>query len=72
VAKKQVPVRYIGEQHVKDDLGRIPTVQDWISQLRPQRWMYGRHLELEASDADPRHAEKYSTNEAPPQTDESC
>jgi len=57
---------------VKDDLGRIPTVQDWISQLRPQRWMYGRHLELEASDADPRHAEKYSTNEAPPQTDESC
>jgi len=34
----QVPVRYIGEQHVKEDLGRIPTVQDWLSQIKPQRW----------------------------------
>jgi hypothetical protein len=25
-----VPVRYIGEQHVKEDLGRIPTVADWL------------------------------------------
>jgi hypothetical protein len=24
----QIPVRYIGEQHVKEDLGRIPTAQD--------------------------------------------
>jgi hypothetical protein len=38
----QVPVRYIGEQHVKEDLGRIPTAQDWLSQIRPQRWMYGQ------------------------------
>jgi hypothetical protein len=49
---KQVPVRYIGEQHVKDDLGRIPTVQDWIRELRPQRWMYGRQPKLEAGDAE--------------------
>jgi hypothetical protein len=49
---KQVPVRYIGEQHVKDDLGRIPTVQDWIRELRPQRWMYGRQLELAAGGAE--------------------
>jgi hypothetical protein len=42
---KQVPVRYIGEQHVKEDLGRIPTAQDWLSQIRPQRWMYGQPLE---------------------------
>lgn len=41
---KQVPVRYIGEQHVKEDLGRIPTVQDWLSQIRTQRWMYGQRL----------------------------
>ena len=27
---KQVPVRYIGEQHVSEDLGRIPTAQDWL------------------------------------------
>jgi hypothetical protein len=24
---KQVPVRYVGEQHVREDLGRIPTAQ---------------------------------------------
>lgn len=36
---KQVPVRYIGEQHVKEDLGRIPSVQDWFSQILAERWM---------------------------------
>src|SRR5713101_3102711 len=41
---KQVPVRYLGEQHVKEDLGRIPTAADWLSQIRPQRWMYGQIL----------------------------
>ena len=39
-----VPVRYLGEQHVKEDLGRIPTAQDWLSQIRPERWMYGQRL----------------------------
>ena len=43
-AGQQVPVRYIGEQHVKEDLGRIPTAQDWLSEIRPQRWMYGQRL----------------------------
>ncbi|MGB0011684.1 MAG: hypothetical protein WBQ03_08760 [Candidatus Sulfotelmatobacter sp.] len=37
----QVPLRYIGEQHVREDLGRIPTAQDWLSQIKPARWMYG-------------------------------
>jgi len=41
---KRVPVRYIGEMHVKEDLGRIPTAQDWISQIQPQRWMYGQSI----------------------------
>ena len=40
----QVPVRYIGEQHVKEDLGRIPTAQDWLSQIKPARWMYGQRF----------------------------
>ena len=44
---KQVPVRYVGEQHVKEDLGRIPTAQDWLSQIKPQRWMYGQRLDEE-------------------------
>jgi hypothetical protein len=37
-------VRYIGEQHVKEDLGRIPTAQDWLSQIKPERWMYGQRF----------------------------
>jgi hypothetical protein len=46
---KQVPVRYIGEQHVREDLGRIPTAQDWLSQIKPVRWMYGQRFEQDAS-----------------------
>ena len=42
---KQVAVRYIGEQHVKEDLGRIPSAQDWLSEISPRRWMYGQPLE---------------------------
>ena len=45
----QVPVRHVGEQHVKEDLGRIPTAQDWLLQIAPQRWMYGQHLDEETS-----------------------
>src|ERR1700675_641999 len=40
----QVPVRYVGELHVREDLGRIPTAADWISQIKPQRWMYGQKI----------------------------
>jgi len=46
---KQVPVRVIGEQHVKEDLGRIPTAQDWLSHIVPQKWMHGQRIE----DVDP-------------------
>lgn len=35
----RVPVRLIGEQHVKDDLGWIPTVKDWLQHIAPQPWM---------------------------------
>jgi len=46
---KQVPVRYIGEQHLKEDLGRVPTAQDWLSQIKPARWMYGQRLDQDDS-----------------------
>lgn len=36
---RRVPVRAIGEQHVTEDLGRIPSVQDWLGQIRPVDWM---------------------------------
>lgn len=47
---KRIPVRYVGEQHVKEDLGRIPTAQDWLSQIKPARWMYGQRLEQDDSE----------------------
>jgi hypothetical protein len=48
----QVPVRYIGEQHVREALGRIPTAQDWLSQIKPQRSMYGQRLAIEEAAGD--------------------
>ena len=37
---KTVPVRYIGEQHVKEDCGGIiPTVSDWFRNIKPETWM---------------------------------
>lgn len=45
-AGRAIPVRFIGEQHVKEDLGRIPTVADWLSCIEPARWMLGRGRDL--------------------------
>lgn len=37
---KVVPVRVIGEQHVKEDMGgTIPTVQEWLGELPLRPWM---------------------------------
>lgn len=36
---RKVPVRAVGEQHVKDDLGWIPSVKDWLENLQLQPWM---------------------------------
>jgi hypothetical protein len=36
---KQVPVRSIAEQHIREDLGFIPTVQDWLKEIKPKPWM---------------------------------
>lgn len=46
-AGRVVPVRYIGEQHVTEDLGRIPSVNDWFRQIKVQSWMYGNRKSLE-------------------------
>jgi hypothetical protein len=42
-----LPVRFIGEQHVMEDLGRIPTVADWLGRIQPESWMLGRGQESE-------------------------
>ena len=45
-----IPVRYVGEQHVKEDLGRIPTAEDWLSQIKSQPWMYGQRTQRRTVD----------------------
>ena len=37
---KQVPVRFIGEQHVMEDLGWIPTIADYLKEMNTTGWMY--------------------------------
>jgi hypothetical protein len=34
-----IPTRWIGEQHVREDLGFIPSFADWVKAIRPQPWM---------------------------------
>ena len=41
-----VPVRWIGEQHVREDLGFVPSFADWVKAIRPEPWM-GRALKLD-------------------------
>lgn len=35
----RIPTRWIGEQHVQEDLGRIPSFADWARAIRPEPWM---------------------------------
>lgn len=51
---RAIPVRHIGEQHVKEDLGKIPTLADWLSCIQPESWMMGvgKNLEKEFAEAD--------------------
>lgn len=54
---KVVPVRLVGEQHVTEDLGFIPSFADWGRLIQPQTWMLkGRQLDQPTSDAPPEPA----------------
>lgn len=46
-----IPTRWVGEQHVKEDLGFIPSFADWVKAIRPEPWM-GRTQYIE-SEVDP-------------------
>lgn len=37
---KMVPVRAIGEQHVMEDIGFIPTIKDYLDNMTQVNWMY--------------------------------
>jgi hypothetical protein len=41
-----LPVKWIGEQHVREDLGFIPSFADWARAIRPEAWM-GRTQKLD-------------------------
>lgn len=46
---RQVSVRDIAEEHILQDCGRIPTVQDYLRNMRIQPWMassMSRHLSV--------------------------
>ena len=43
-----IPTRWVGEQHVTEDLGRIPSFADWARAIRPESWM-GSPQRLEAT-----------------------
>ena len=45
---KTVYTRYVGEQHVKEDMGFIPTVGDWLDHMDIQQWM--NHQSRKVSD----------------------
>jgi hypothetical protein len=41
-----IPTRWVVEQHVREDLGFIPSYADWVKAIRPEPWM-GRAQKLE-------------------------
>ena len=42
-----IPTRWVGEQHVREDLGQIPSFADWARAIRPEPWM-GRTPKIDA------------------------
>jgi hypothetical protein len=50
--RRIIPVRWIAEQHVREDLGRIPSFADWVRAIRPEPWM-GRAVPLDRDPAAP-------------------
>ncbi len=40
VGRRRVSVRLICENHIKEDVGWLPSVQDWLCNLRAQPWMF--------------------------------
>ena len=36
---RTIPTRLVGEQHVIEDIGHIPSLGDWLEQIQPEPWM---------------------------------
>lgn len=49
-AGRIIPVRWIGEQHVKEDCkGKIPTMADWFRSITPEAWMHSGNMQIESN-----------------------
>lgn len=46
-AGRKVPMRFIGEQHVREDCRCIPTVADWLKHLPIEPWMVNGVIEAD-------------------------
>lgn len=53
---KAVPVRILGEQHVREDCGFVPSVADWLKAIRREQWMNSPSLKryFDTAAQDPR------------------
>lgn len=52
---RTIPTRWVAEQHVVEDLGRIPSAADWLSEIRPAAWMNrSRPLSRQLEDIPPK------------------
>lgn len=51
--KKKVPTRWVAEQHLIEDFGRIPILADWLRRIEPEAWMVrdARRLSAEVEEA---------------------
>lgn len=47
-----IPTRWVGEQHVVEDCGFIPSLSDWCKQIQPAAWM-NRPSQLSQSTTSP-------------------
>ncbi len=51
---REIPVRWIAEQHVIEDLGFVPPLSRWLSAIEPEPWMMrSRRLSRELEEARP-------------------
>lgn len=64
-SRREVPVRLIGEQHVMEDLGFIPSLEDWLKCIKPEPWMSRPEKVLAAIAA---REELQNANALPPTT----
>lgn len=56
---REIPTRWIGEQHVQEDLGLIPAATDWLRHIAPEPWMRrSRRLSVELKENDVQEAKE--------------